>query len=82
VMDHWVDVVLPGYPPSPNRVASADIRATFMAWEIVLAIQRAAAMADLPLDAARRIFYENGMERLAKVMGGRAMARAADRQGG
>ena len=36
VMDHWVDVVLDEYPPSEFRVASSDIRATFMVWEIVL----------------------------------------------
>lgn len=61
VMDHWVDVVLSGYPQSAYRVASDDIRATFMAWEIVLAVRRAAERVGLDEAALHAIFYDNGM---------------------
>ena len=73
VMDHWVDLVLEGYPPSGYRVMSGDIRATFMAWEIVLAIKRAAEMSGLSKAQVRGIFYENGMALLRNVMGGRQL---------
>jgi len=59
VMDHWVDVVLPGYAPSAFRVAGA-IHATFMALEICLAIRWAAEMAGLKRSAGRGIFLDNG----------------------
>jgi hypothetical protein len=59
-MDHWVDLVLPGYPESAYRVAAPGIRATFMAWEIVLAIARAARRAGLTEEEMRGIFYGNG----------------------
>jgi len=73
VMDHWVDVVLEGYPRSAYRVASDNIRATFMAWEIVLAIRRAAEMAGLSDQQMKAVFYENGMALLRSVMGGRRL---------
>ena len=76
VMDHWVDVVLEGYPRSAFRAASSSIRATFMAWEIVLAIQRAAEMAGLPPKKTRRIFYDNGVTVLRRVMDGRKLEAA------
>ena len=70
VMDHWVDVVLEGYPPSAFRVASNGIRATFMAYEIVLAIKAAGEMAGLHQQQIRDVFFENGMAVLAHVANG------------
>lgn len=75
VMDHWVDVVLEGYPKSEYRVASNDIRATFMAYEIVLAIGTAAEMTGLKPEKVKDIFYNNGMKLLGKVMNGRQLER-------
>jgi hypothetical protein len=66
VMDHWVDVVLPGYPASAYRVAGA-VRATFMAWEICLAIRWAAELAGLSRRDVHAIFWDNGRRRLAAV---------------
>ncbi|MHB1483380.1 MAG: amidohydrolase family protein [Saccharofermentanales bacterium] len=66
VMDHWVDVVLEGYPESEFRVSSNNIRATFMAYEIVLAIKTAADTAGLRKDQFQNIFFNNGMELLCK----------------
>lgn len=73
VMDHWVDVVLEGYPESAFRVASSNIRATFMAYEIVLAIKRAADRVGLSAQQLRAIFYDNGMAVLHRVMGGQQL---------
>lgn len=67
VLDHWVDVVLPGYPPSAYRVAGDNIRAGFMAWEIVLAIRWACEMVGLSPAERDGIFYANGMARLQNV---------------
>lgn len=61
VLDHWVDVVLPGYPPSAYRVAADGIRAGFMTWEIVLAIRWAAELVGISDVERDGIFYENGM---------------------
>ena len=77
VMDHWVDVVLEGYPPSAYRVASDDIRATFMAWEIVLAVRRAGEAAGLTEGRIRDIFYANGMNLLRGVMEGQRLGPGA-----
>ena len=66
VMDHWVDVVLPGYAPSAFRVVG-EIHATFMALEICLAIRWAAEMAGLKRSAVRGIFWDNGMRLLRRV---------------
>lgn len=67
VMDHWVDVVLPGYSDSAFRV-SGEIHATFMAWEIALAIRWAAELAGIS-DAERAgIFYANGKRLLDRVL--------------
>jgi hypothetical protein len=71
VMDHWVDVVLEGYPASGYRVASAGINATFMVYEIVLAIGRAARLAGLDRAATDAIFWGNGIGLLRKAMAGR-----------
>ena len=61
VMDHWVDVVAEGYPPSAFRIASDGIKATFMAWEIILAIKRAGEAVGLSREQIKDIFYSNGM---------------------
>ncbi len=64
VMDHWVDVVLPGYPASAYRLAGEGFQAGFMAWEIVLAIRWAAELAGIS-DAERDgIYYGNGKQLL------------------
>ncbi len=69
VMDHWVDVVLEGYPESDYRVASDNIRATFMAYEIILAIETAADTAGLSGEELEGIFFDNGISLLEKVNG-------------
>jgi len=74
VMDHWVDVVLPGYPQSAYRVADSSIRATFMAWEIVDAVRWAAELAGLKRKELNGIFFNNGMAILKRVDGGRPLA--------
>lgn len=78
VMDHWVDVVLDGYPPSAYRLASDGIRATYMTYEIILAIHRAAERAGLSQAQLHGIFYDNGMGLLRHVMDGSAL-QAAER---
>jgi hypothetical protein len=61
VMDHWVDLVLAGYPPSgPYRVPAEGIRATFMVYEIILALARAAERVGLSAGERDALFYENG----------------------
>lgn len=71
VMDHWVDVVLDGYPESEFRVAGDNIHASFMAWEIVLAVADGAEMAGLTQEQTRGVFCDNGMAVLRHVMNGR-----------
>ena len=66
VMDHWVDVVLPGYAPSAFRVAG-DIHATYMALEICLAIRWAAELTGLKRSEVQGIFWDNGMRLLRRV---------------
>lgn len=75
VMDHWVDVVLEGYPESAFRVQSNGIHATFMALEIVVAIRDAAERVGISEENLRAIFYENGMDLLRHVMGGEQIGR-------
>jgi uncharacterized protein len=75
VMDHWVDLVLEGYPESEFRVASNGIRASFMAYEIVLAIITAADTAGLSKESLKSIFYDNGVTLLRKVKGEKQAAR-------
>ena len=70
VMDHWVDVVAGGYPASDYRLASDEIRATFMTWEIVLAIRRAAELVGLSDKQMKSIFWDNGMSLLRQVESG------------
>lgn len=67
VMDHWVDVVLNEYPDSDYRVQSDQIRATFMAVEIAVAIRDAAERAGIPDEQREAIFHDNGMVLLRKV---------------
>lgn len=65
VWDHWVDVVLLGYPESAYRVAGEGYRAGFMAWEIVLAIRWAAELSGISDIERDGIFYSNGRGLLA-----------------
>lgn len=67
VMDHWVDLVLPGYPESAYRVQSDNFRASFMVYEIILAIRRAAERVKLPEKKLKAIFFDNGMRLLERV---------------
>jgi predicted TIM-barrel fold metal-dependent hydrolase len=67
VLDHWVDLVLPGPAPSAYRVPSPDIRASFMVYEIVLAIRRAAERAKISEGELRAIFHDNGARLLERV---------------
>jgi len=67
VMDHWVDIVLEGYPASEYRVASDGIHATFMMYEIVLAIRRAAEMVGLSAAETSAIFWDNGISLLRET---------------
>lgn len=67
VLDHWVDVVLKGYPDSAWRVSSDAIRAGYMTWEIVLAIRWAADMCGLSDVERDGIFYQYGMDLLRSV---------------
>jgi predicted TIM-barrel fold metal-dependent hydrolase len=78
-MDHWVDVVLEGYAPSRFRIAGNDIRATFMAYEIAAAIELAGQMAGLSGQEIQAVFYENGMNLVRRVMGGRQCQEAESR---
>jgi hypothetical protein len=73
VMDHWVDVVLEGYPPSAYRVGTDRVRATYMVYEIILAIHRAGEKSGLSDEEMMGIFYRNGMSVLHKVMGGKQL---------
>ena len=68
VMDHWVDVVLDEYPDSAYRVKSDQIRATFMAVEIAIAIRDAAERVGISDKQREDIFYDNGMKLLNDVM--------------
>ena len=67
VMDHWVDVVLEGYPQSSYRIQSNDIRATFMVYEIMLAIIRAGERIKLKEKEIKSIFHDNGMRIINRV---------------
>jgi hypothetical protein len=67
VLDHWVDLVLPGPSPSAYRVPSPDLRASFMVYEIILAIRRAAERAGITEGELRAIFHDNGAGLLERV---------------
>jgi predicted TIM-barrel fold metal-dependent hydrolase len=66
VLDHWVDVVLPGYPASAYRVAGEGFQAGYMAWEIVLAIRWACELMGVGDAAQKAIFWENGKRLLER----------------
>jgi len=66
VMDHWVDVVLPGYPKSAFRVAG-EIHATYMSLEIALALRWAADLAGLKRKEVHGMFWDYGMRLLRRV---------------
>lgn len=67
VMDHWVDLVLPGTAESAFRVQSENFRASFMVYEIILAIRRAAERVKLSEEKLTAMFFKNGMEVLDRV---------------
>lgn len=67
VKDHWVDVVLDGYPESAFRVGSAGIRAGSMVWEMVLAIRWAAELTGISSEAMHGMFWDSGMRLLKRV---------------
>lgn len=67
VMDHWVDVVLDEYPESAYRAMSDDIRATYMAVEIAVAVCEAAAQVGITDNQRISIFHANGMKLLNRV---------------
>lgn len=67
VWDHWVDVVVPGYPSSAYRIAGEGYRAGFMAWEIALAVRWAAELVGISDVERDGIFYGNGMQLLKRV---------------
>lgn len=73
--DHWVDLVLDGfgYPPSAYRVISGNFRASFMVYEIVLAIRRATERAGLRPEHLAAIFHDNGMRLLGTVLDGKQL---------
>ncbi len=73
VMDHWVDLVLSGYPKSDFRVISDNMRATFMPWEIAFALKIAGEMAGLNNKEIESIFWNNGIALLRKVMNGKLL---------
>jgi hypothetical protein len=68
VMDHWVDLVLPGYPESAYRVQSDNFRGSFMVYEIILAIRRAAERVGLSAGQTAAIFHDNGLRLLERVV--------------
>lgn len=80
VMDHWVDMVLEGYPASAYRIASEGIRASYMVYEIILAIRRAAERSGLTESELHGIFYDNGMRLLEHVRDGKQLAEVEARR--
>ncbi len=73
VQDHWVDLVLDGYPPSAYRVGTDNMRATFMVYEIILAIRRAAERIGLTATELAGIYWDNGMALLERALDGAPM---------
>ncbi len=67
VHDHWVDVVLPGYPPSAYRVAGEGFQAGPMAWELVLAIRWACELTGVGEKERHAVFHANGMRLLGNI---------------
>lgn len=75
VMDHWVDVVLPGYAPSAYRVSDEGIRACPMVYEIIRAVAWGAKMAGLSPAQTAAVFYQNGRSLLDHALAGRGLSR-------
>ncbi len=67
VADHWVDLVLPGYTESHYRVASDNMRASFMIHEIAKAVIIGAELAGVSPEDVKRISWDNGMKLLGSV---------------
>lgn len=67
VLDHWVDVVGPGYPASAYRVAGEGFQTGPMVWEIALAIRWACELTGVSETARHGVFYDNGMNLLRRV---------------
>ncbi len=67
-----------GYPPSDYRVSTNGIRATYMVYEIILAIRRATDRSGLKDEEIMGIFYRNGMTVLGNVMDGRQLEKKGD----
>jgi len=67
VLDHWVDVVLPGYPKSAYRVSGEGFAAGPMVWEIVLALRWACELCGVTAAERQGIFYDNGAALLQRV---------------
>jgi len=74
VLDHWVDVVSPGYAPSAYRTEAADVPATYMAVEIAVAIRDAALSAGIGESALHGVFFGNGMGVMERVNSGKTLA--------
>ena len=56
-----------GTRPSAYRVVTPDIRASFMVYEIVLAIRRAGERAGVSTGELVAIFHDNGARLLERV---------------
>lgn len=67
VGDHWVDLVLPGFPESHYRVISDNMRATSMIHEIAKAVIIGGELAGHSAEEVKRIFFRNGMDLLQSV---------------
>jgi len=68
VMDHWVDIVAQGYPASEYRVPSDNMHATYMAYEIILAVVRGGRLSGLSESEISNVFFENGMSLIRSVI--------------
>lgn len=69
IMDHWVDVVAPGYSDSEFRVPTENIRAMIMAQECALSVIEAAYGAGISGSQLKGIFWDNGIKLLDRVNG-------------
>ncbi len=76
VNNRWVDVVRQPDQGSAFRLSSASLPATFMTYEIIRAVRDGGRLAGLSTPQLSAIFHENGMAALARVAGGKQLARA------
>jgi len=76
--DHWIDLVLDGhgYALSAFRAITPHMHATFMTYEIILALHRATQRLHLPPSHLAAILHDNSYHLLAAVMDGAHLARA------